>query len=118
MDKKRAQPYEKKQFLIKREKKFGRTPEEALQEWQAFENTCDDDSLGFKGAMWLWISDKQFKDVDTVISHGTRVVDEQININNPNAVDMDALRITVAKSQSEGSHHVSSRGSRHSTSKR
>ena len=44
VDKKRAVPYEKKQFLIKREKKFGRTPEEALQEWPAFEKTCEDDN--------------------------------------------------------------------------
>ena len=105
VDKKRSVPYEKKQFLIKRETKFGRTPEEALQEWQAFEKTCEDDNLGFKGSKRLWISDKHFKDVDSVVSHGNRVVDEQMKVNNPNAVDMDALRITVTKSQNEGAHH-------------
>ena len=105
VDKKRSVPYERKQFLIKREKKFGRTPEEALQEWQAFEKTCEDDNLGSKGSKRLWISDKHFKDVDSVMSHGTRVVDEQMKVNNPNAIDMDALRITVGKAQNEGSHH-------------
>ena len=83
VDKKRSRPYERKQFMIRRETKFGRSSDEALEEWKQYEARCESDNSGYKGAKRLWISDVELRDINLVKSHAVQTLEENVLFKKP-----------------------------------
>ena len=102
---KRGEPYEERQFIIRQKNKMGSSEEEAREEWGEYKKKADasnSDNCGRNGRFRLWLQLKQFKDTSETIAKTTEAIEQSMTTKDPKSVDRDAMRIYVAKSESEG----------------
>lgn len=98
-------PYEKKQYIIKRMGKFGRTAKEAEDEWNEWlASEVERDHYGFKGQVRLWIDDKEQKELRQEVFIEKVACEGSDRRKNPTAQDRDDLRKFASADRPLASH--------------
>ena len=101
----RTTPFEKIQYLLRQQKKFGRSEAEALSLWnQAVASDAKRDYKGFQGQIRLWLPKE-----DYVLKESKRYVDQAAvegsnRKKNVREADRDAMRLHVGELSTNFGH--------------
>ena len=92
----RLAPFEKEQWILRAINKFGRTREEATDQWDLYTRTPGkEDYFGYKNQLRLWLPKTEFIDTTRTKFIEAACLEGSDKRKNPNAATVDAHRLAV-----------------------